>query len=293
VLQRVRSPWELQNALRNAGLLFPGTRASNDGLPLDGSWLVKTYRGASGSGVRELTTPLTFREGPGEGSPVVFQRRVTGTPCAAVFAAMDNTASLIGVTRQLVGEPWLGAHGFQYAGSIGSLPISEAVEKAIATIGEVLTRSFELSGLFGVDFVLDGNDVWTIEVNPRYTASVEICERATRTHALALHVVDWPEAQVNSLTVHANASPLAHGKAILFAKRDIVLTERFFDMVLAEALRKPWPTLADVSPAGTLVETGRPILTIFAEGADVDAVEKHLRRRVLELEQQIYEEEVR
>jgi predicted ATP-grasp superfamily ATP-dependent carboligase len=290
VLQRVRSPWELQNALRNAGLLFPETRVSSDDLPLDGSWLVKTYRGASGSGVRELTTPLPFREGQGEGSPVVFQRRVTGTPCAAVFAAMDDIATLIGVTRQLVGESWLGSHGFQYAGSIGSLPISDAVERTVRTIGEVLTQSFELSGLFGVDFVLDGDDIWTIEVNPRYTASVEICERATGTHALKLHVVDWPDARVNSLNAHANASPLMHGKAILFAKRGIVLTEEFSQMALTEALQKPWPTLADVSPAGSLVDVGRPILTVFAEGADVVAVEKQLKRRVVEIEQLVYGE---
>src|SRR5436190_4686189 len=54
VLARVRSPWELGDTLRNAGLLFPETRRSADGLPRDGTWLVKTYHGASGSGVRVL-----------------------------------------------------------------------------------------------------------------------------------------------------------------------------------------------------------------------------------------------
>ena len=52
VLERVRSPWELARTLREAGLLFPETRRSADGLPRDGSWLAKTYHGASGSGVR-------------------------------------------------------------------------------------------------------------------------------------------------------------------------------------------------------------------------------------------------
>src|SRR5437868_5791197 len=52
VLTRVRSPRELGDVLRRAGLLFPETRASAEGLPQDGSWLAKTYQGASGSGVR-------------------------------------------------------------------------------------------------------------------------------------------------------------------------------------------------------------------------------------------------
>src|SRR3954449_4284656 len=54
VLARVRSPWELSDALANAGLLFPEIRRDAKGLTHDGSWLMKTYSGASGSGVRGL-----------------------------------------------------------------------------------------------------------------------------------------------------------------------------------------------------------------------------------------------
>jgi predicted ATP-grasp superfamily ATP-dependent carboligase len=59
-------------------------------------------------------------------------------------------------------------------------------------------------------------------------------------------------------------------------------------MSLAEALRLPWPTLADVSPAGSLIEAGRPILTVFAEDDTDEAVEQRLRERVVKLEHQIY-----
>src|SRR5215218_3406460 len=58
VLARVRSPWELRDSLHRAGLLFPETRASGEGLPVDGSWLAKTYNGASGSGVRVFSRDL-------------------------------------------------------------------------------------------------------------------------------------------------------------------------------------------------------------------------------------------
>ena len=50
-LRDVRDPMKLQLALTGAGMLFPETRTSPAGLPLDGSWLCKTYGGASGSGV--------------------------------------------------------------------------------------------------------------------------------------------------------------------------------------------------------------------------------------------------
>src|SRR5689334_14727026 len=86
VLERVRSPWELSRALQTAGLRFPETRATSEGLPDDGSWLIKTYRGASGSGVREFVAELASDK-PTE--PIAYQRRIKGTACAAVYVAAN------------------------------------------------------------------------------------------------------------------------------------------------------------------------------------------------------------
>ncbi len=299
VLSRVRSPWELAAVLRTAGLLFPETREKPDGLPRDGSWLTKTYQGASGSGVRlwgetgrqeDKETRRLSEAGSVQGSPclpfslspcLVYQRRIAGVPCAAVYVASDGAAELLGVTRQLIGESWLGAHGFQYAGSVGPWPVSETAQATLKKLGNVLSEQFELVGLFGVDFVLDGNDVWTVEVNPRYTASVEIVERFTGVSAIAAHATACGGTR---LEVRRVESAKACGKAILFARRDIVVSEEFAERALAESARKPWPTLGDVSPAGTPIEAGRPILTLFDDDVDVDAVERRLFERSAEIE---------
>ncbi len=293
VLARVRSPIELARALHNAGLLFPETRDSADGLPRDGSWLAKTYRGASGSGVRELNHDNAYSNADRD---LCFQKRIAGTPCAAAYAARDGTAVLMGVTRQLIGESWLGSHGFQYAGSIGPLPISESTEQVIERIGQVLTERFELAGVFGVDMVIDGHSVWTIEVNPRYTASMEIVERVNGVQAMAAHAAAFSEGPRTSDRGVAYSAPkptqprasspkpLAHGKAILFAKRDITVPKQFAERALPEALRAPWPRLADIPTAGMPIEAGRPILTLFAEGATLDDVEYRLREQAMRIE---------
>jgi uncharacterized protein len=308
VLTRVRSPWKLAEALTAAGLLFPEMRSSKEGLPHDASWLVKSYCGASGSGVREWGVKQAAESSEqelslqvfGPVSSVCFQRRINGMPCSAVFVAMDDNSTLMGVTRQLIGESWLGAHGFQYAGSMGPLPISQATRETIARIGVVLTKQFELRGIFGVDFILDAERVWTLEVNPRYTASVEIVERGTGVSAVAMHAAAFAEGMedrnfgmLKETSPQPPApSPLCYGKAIMFAKKDIVISTAFAEMALTEALRRPWPMLADVSPAGTPIDAGRPILTVFSEGETVDDVERHLRIRVKELERQLCGSEV-
>jgi predicted ATP-grasp superfamily ATP-dependent carboligase len=225
-----------------------------------------------------------------------------------LYVAAGGAAALIGVTRQLIGEPWLNSHGFQYAGSIGPHPIGDKAPEALVRIGNVLSVEFDLVGLFGVDFVLDGNNVWTLEVNPRYTASVEVVERFTGVRAIELHAEAcglenqgragssstpiMRAARVSEIKLGlggGDAPARCWGKAILFARRYVTLTERFAEMTLAEAVREPWPTLADVSPAGTVVEAGRPVLTMFAEGADVREVETKLRERSREVEVLLYD----
>jgi predicted ATP-grasp superfamily ATP-dependent carboligase len=147
--------------------------------------------------------------------------------------------------------------------------------------------------LFGVDFILDGDDVWTLEVNPRYTASVEVVERMTGVKAIELHAracegtaIEATNVQSSGVSEHASLG--AHAKGILFAKQEAVISAEFAEWSLAEALREPWPTLADISPAGTPVEAGRPILTVFANADNVTNVERRLHERCIDVEQRIY-----
>jgi predicted ATP-grasp superfamily ATP-dependent carboligase len=225
-----------------------------------------------------------------------YQKRILGIPCAAVFVGLGGGAMLLGVTRQLIGEDWLGAHGFQYAGSIGPWPFHEQALEDITHVGGAVASHFELLGLFGVDFILKGRNVWPLEVNPRYTASVEVVERFTGIPALAAHKLACVGSQdvytfINSAD-RSHSLPTCHGKATLFARRDITISRHFAEMALREALVTPWPTLADVPPVETPIAAGRPIITVFAAGQNVDEVEQRLRSRVADLEQQIYTGEV-
>ena len=113
VLQRVRDPWQLAAELQHDALRPPEMRRSVEGLPTDGSWLVKTNRGSSGSGVRSWRGPSVPSE------DYVAQRRMEGAPIGAVCVCNGSDARVLGITRQLIGCDWTGCGPFQYAGSIG------------------------------------------------------------------------------------------------------------------------------------------------------------------------------
>src|SRR5262249_3860932 len=81
---------------------------------------------------------------------------------------------------------WLHAPAFSYCGSISFTPSPE-LGRQVHQLGEVLARACGLLGIFGIDFILHDDVSYLIEVNPRYTASVEVVEHATGVAALALH----------------------------------------------------------------------------------------------------------
>jgi len=255
VVRRVRDPLELQTALTSAGLHFPETQLADQRQPANDGWLGKTSRGSCGSGV-----------GVTEGANY-FQRRITGVPLSAVFQGNQ----LLGVTRQLVGERWTGAAEFQYCGSIGPWPLSPVVQQQMLRLGEVLHSKFGLTELYGVDLLGDRNKIWTIEVNPRYTAAVEVVERA-----YGISVFGPTGGQRPSSCC---------GKVVLFANRPLVITEETKGGLLQQAGNIAWPEIADIPAAGTKIAAGQPVLTLFAEADSCESVATRLQERVAEIEQ--------
>jgi predicted ATP-grasp superfamily ATP-dependent carboligase len=268
VLRQVRSPFLLSRRLRALGLPCPGVRAR----PAAGQrWLLKPRRGSGGFGIRPYSgvrfNPRTH----------YLQEWLDGTPCSAVFLGRaTGQADLLGATRQLLGTPWLHARDFAYAGSIGPLPLTPAERRAWQALGDVLAGDFGLRGLFGVDAILRDGCPWPVEVNPRYTASVEVLERSLDQPLLALHCAVFAERPVPVLA--PSKAGVLWGKAILFARHELTFPAA------------PWcsAAFADIPAAGTTIAAGRPVLTLFAAGADVAECERRLQESAVALDRRLW-----
>ncbi len=282
VLRRVRSPSALAAQLRAAGLPCPRVRTDPArGSP--GRWLLKPRDGTGGRGIAFFTGTV-----PAGRSRCYLQEYVEGLPCAAVYVGRDGRAVLLGVTRQLVGEPWLHAGAFHYCGSVGPLALTPDTLQRFRRLGDCLAEAFHLRGLFGVDCVLRDGVPWPVEVNPRYTASVEILEHAMGGAALAWHRAVFDPA--------APPSPPApppivatFGKAVLFAQNALVFpAEGPWVMVLRQPpALAALPAFADVPPAGQHIAKGRPVLTLFARGdSERDCLER-LRQTAADLDRRL------
>lgn len=261
-LRRVRDPLLLRELLTSHGLPFPETFAAIDCEPPASPWLAKSYQGSSGSGVGwSSDEPTGF----------YWQRYVDGLPATAIFAG----ETLLGVSRQLVGEPWTGAGEFQYCGSIAPWTLFPAAEEQLREVGCVLAEEFELQGLFGVDFVFDGEVAWPVEVNPRYTASVEMLEAVYPLQAIDWHLSACAASGLPALpppTVPAD--PTCVGKAVWFADSELLVSERDSQWALSQR------DLSDIPLPGTRIEPGDPVLTVRAETWTADETLATLKRRL-------------
>ena len=269
VLCAVRDPILLADALRSAGLPRPRVRLDPAGLPRDGSWLAKPLASAGGRGVRLLL----------EGRPLpraacYYQERIAGPSLAAIFAASPAGVPLLGVSRQ-----WVGGSGgdFTYRGSVGPWPLAGPERAAVERLGQAIGSAFGLAGLFGVDFLLKDGLPWPVEVNPRYTASVEVLELALGRPFLVDHARAFDPDLADRLRPipPPPSRPPVVGKAYVYAP----IAGRFPSggARIRSGAAYEVPRCADIPRAGEPFEAGEPVLTVFARGSTADACGNRLR----------------
>ncbi|MEM6391758.1 MAG: ATP-grasp domain-containing protein [Planctomycetota bacterium] len=188
-----------------------------------------------------------------------------GTPHSAVFYADGWSASLLGVTEQLVGEPALAAEPFAYCGSIGPVRLSNKAYQAVVHLGVVVTQRYDLRGVFGIDFIVDWiGRVWPVEINPRYPLSAGVLEAANDSSVLVPRVVDAdPDRKKQRLSNRDRRKRPYHGQALVFTRRELNMP-----VLPAELAER----CVDTALPGTPLPAGAWVTTVTATAPNRDAV---------------------
>ncbi len=276
----VRTPALLRERLAAHGMVFPKILAGGADAPATGRWLLKPERSGGGLGISVASPGTQAATGH------YLQEFMSGENFSGVFVAGAGGVRLLGITRQLVGEAEFHAPAFSWCGSIGPVSPTPRVQSRWEEIGRVLASEFGLRGLFGVDAVVGNDEVTVIEINPRYTASVEVLEGALGVAAIALHMLAWGQVLHSSTAVSPclNARPdpqCVHGKACLFAPTGLTFNDAASEWcstaVRANVGIEAAVQFADVPAPGTPIVRGAPILTVLCHANTMDACAGFLR----------------
>ncbi len=265
VLEKVRNPVELMRTLRHHGVASPISRLTAPAAHPSLRWILKPRRSGGGHGMQ------AWRPGSAIPRTMYLQQRILGPSGSIVFASSGQQAVVLGFSRQLVGDPRLGSRGFRYCGSLlaGADLFhrqAELLERA-TVLATVVTREFHLVGLNGIDFIARDGIPYPTEVNPRFSASMELIERGQGISMFDVHaracrgILPSPRAPAGTV----------RGKAIVFARRSLTINR--------SPLWQSGRDLADLPHEGERIPRGRPICTVFAEAATADNCHELLLRK--------------
>ena len=233
-------------------------------------WIIKSASGSGGWHVR----PWHRARQPA--SDDYFQRRRRGRPGSVLFVANGSRARVLGWQWQLHAPspelPW------RYGGVITANDLPALVRAEVTTALTAIIERVPLRGLAGLDFLVDGNSVEVLELNPRPTASIALY----RQHDLfGMHLAacagSLPQADL------ATGAQM-RGEAVLYAPRPLRLSAEFL-----------WPDgCADIPSATGDFAFGDPVCTVRAQADSVHSLRLRLAHRLrstmsLLLEKQIHE----
>jgi hypothetical protein len=197
------------------------------------------------------------------GISFIRQEIVEGIPASVCCVTDGVRAQAVAVNEQLLqGE---GESRFGFCGSI--TPLDHPLREYMVTVAERIAAASGCKGTIGIDFVLDSNSAYAIEVNPRFQGTIDTVEMAYGCNLFQYHIDacrgNFPP---NRLTPRQVAV-----RSILFADRDLTITSD---------LKHLAPRVADIPWPGTFFEADQALISVFGWGPTrevaVSLLDKHI-----------------
>ncbi|MEJ2593402.1 MAG: ATP-grasp domain-containing protein, partial [Candidatus Thiodiazotropha sp.] len=228
------------------------------------TWLIKRAGSCGGQGVAWFD-----REHAVSDAACYYQRYLEGSVMSALFIADGRRHRTIGYNR--LGFRTSNAPApFLYAGAVGQASLPGIPRRRVERMVEKLVGKLRLRGINSIDFIVNRDGVFLLDLNARPTATLELYEHLTSDGWMRHHV----RACLGTLPVlPLLGSAVAHGHLIVYAPHLI-------DVPLSMA----WPDwVKDRPSAGARIAEGQPLCSVFADGADAQVVEDRLLQRQAEI----------
>jgi predicted ATP-grasp superfamily ATP-dependent carboligase len=207
-----------------------------------------------------------------------FQREIKGVPVSLLFAADGKLARVIGFNRQLLAPS--PAMPYRYGGAVGNTDLPDSIKQQLLHAAQQLTNAIGLRGLNSLDAMMDGEQLWVLEINPRLSASFDLYQ-AEDLNLFELHMQacagnsgDWFKASAQALNLLSQKSKAHH---VIYASYNLPLPSDL-----------EWPEwVADRPMPGSEILAHSPVCTVLAEAENAESAYELIRARVKVIESMI------
>jgi predicted ATP-grasp superfamily ATP-dependent carboligase len=238
-------------------------------IELGKQYMLKPLKGAGGWRNRAISSQNEIDEWVLEFQvPFILQEYVSGIPASVCCVTTGKEARAIALNAQTMRDDPLVPFGF--SGSY--TPFIHSCSKQIIQLAEKIALASGCIGIIGVDFIV-GDEIWAIEVNPRFQATLETVERATGINLVQAHI----DACNGIISESIPLSPTYLKtciRRILFANRH--MTWPTSSEVLVDDLIR----FSDIPHPGTIFEPGDAVISMYGTGTDLTTAEQDLHTSI-------------
>lgn len=220
------------------------------GLPV----IIRPTKGGGGHGIqlaRNLEEVEKIFQLLSNQRKIMIQEYVKGIDASCSLLSSGRSALAVSVNEQLIGIPELGAKDFVYCGNIVPLIAKKQICDRIRECSETLCKLLDLKGSNGIDFVIQKDEPYLMEINPRFQGTLECVEIVKGLNLVESHIKACQGILPECIPPNKGYAV----KNILYAKHDFVMPE----ITICE--------VCDITKPGTIVRKGTPVCTIQIHGS--------------------------
>ncbi|MFH0966351.1 MAG: ATP-grasp domain-containing protein [Methanobacteriota archaeon] len=185
------------------------------------------------------------------GEPYLLQVIAPGIPTSVCCVTDGRNARALAANLQILRGTDEARFGFS-----GSLtPFSHPMVEKMRDMAEAIAAKSGCKGIIGIDFLVTDTQIFPIEVNPRFVATLDTIERATGLNLVSIHIGAFfgtvpgkiPDPEIYCI------------RKILFAPHDLTIGEDLSSLI---------PSVADIPAPLTFFSAGEAVISVFGEGPD-------------------------
>ena len=229
----------------------------------DKQFILKPLQGSGGYNINLLNNKSTIEVNDSE---FILQEYVDGISLSSSVLSTKKDAKTLTNSRLLTINDFENNNSFIYVGNIVPLTdksimadvedISRITDEMKFTT-EKLSEKFNLIGSNGVDYILNKNGLYVIEINPRIQGTMECVEKA--------YGINMIEAHINAC--HGKITEIPEAKYYAYKK-----------IIYSPNRNKYTPinlnNIYDLPHVGSITEKGEPLLTVIDKDKDFEKLLK-------------------